>query len=97
MSELYPTHFLYRTRTGVVSIHQYGDKGIVFGMSGSGLLRDLAEDFMYGSLRHLKTLEGYVLLPVAKKIMSMQTELNVTITDRCHADGRDVVWIRVEK
>lgn len=95
MSELYPTHFMYRTRTAVCCIHQYGDKGIIFGMHGSGLLKALEKDFNNGKLNHLKTLEGYVLLPIAKRLETFDAK--VTFTDRCHADGRDIVWVRVER
>ena len=103
-SELYATHYLYRVGDeSIASIHRYGDKAILFGMTSQGtqLFTNLLSDLLEGSLKAegILTLEGYVSERIAEvmKFICRHSPVTVTLTDRCHADGRDSVWIIVKR
>ena len=100
-SKLIPTHYTYRTDTAVASIHRYGDRGIIYGMLGQGLLKSLLDDLLYGSLKEIgiKTLEGYVLHKVARTIEFICKDAPVTVStsSECHLDGYDSILMTVTK
>jgi len=101
-TELYATHYIYRVDdTAVASIHRQGDHGIVFGMLGAELLVHLLHDLEDGLLKNvgIRILEGYVSESIATTIKWTLRNSNckMTLSDTCHSDNRDSVWVRVER
>jgi len=102
-TELYATHYIYRVDdTAVASIHRQGDHGIVFGMLGAELLVHLLHDLERGLIKNagIRILEGYVSESIAAAIewtLRDSENCSMTLSDTCHSDNRDSVWVRVER
>jgi len=92
-----PDHYM-----GACRVIQCCDVGVIKQMLGIGLLMAIGQDLDHGKLRAagIKSIQGYTLCDIADSCEELTKTFPNLFFERirtCVHDGRDFVWINVER